>query len=802
MRSTAERRWFLAGLFLTTLAALSLEVLDTRLLSVVNFYHLSFFAVSLAMFGMSAGAVHVYLAGDRLRGDGALHGLARWALVFAASVPLLHLVNLKVPLDAHASLSGVLGSVIPLVALAVPFYLAGIVVSIALTRVPGAIGQAYSVDLLGAALGCLLVPLLLTTLDLTSSVFLVGGLAGAAALAFQRLAKTPAGPERRGARALTVALVLGGLLHAAFPNGQLIPASTTGHIPDREHMWLQSWNSHSYVTVRTPIHQGPPVWGPGRLALPLTVDNAFIHIDAGAGTSATGWDGDLASLEWVGHDITALPYVLRPERRVAIIGVGGGRDVLTALWARSERITGIELNRTIVDLHYDTLADFTRIEQQPSVTLVHDEARSWLTRTDQRFDVIQMSLIDTWAATGAGAFTLSENGLYTVEGWGVFLDALRPGGLVAVSRWFNPGIPTETARLLSLAAGSLVRRGITRPADHIALLHVGNIATAVVSPEPLSAADLARLDEEIAREGYGVIAAPGRPPADPQLAAIVQASSWDELIEASAHDWYDLSPPTDSRPFFFNMLRPTGALKAAGSSEGVISGNVQATTTLLLLGLIAVVLAFFVALGPLARAGLPRMPRRSFVAALAYFAVIGTGFMLIQIGLLQRFSVFLGHPSYSLPVILFTMILFAGIGSSLSDRVGDARLGRAGLAVPAAVALLVGLLALAMAPVLDATLQASLLPRCAVVVALVAPVSLPLGFCFPLGLRLIGRIADDASPWMWGVNGAFSVLASVIAVSVSIWLGIQVNLYLAIGLYLLLALPWAVLWRAGTSTKP
>jgi hypothetical protein len=799
MRTPADRRWFLLGLFLTTFAALSLEVLDTRLLSVVNFYHLSFFAVSLAMFGMSAGAVHVYLAGDRLRGDGALRGLARYALVFTASVPLLHLVNLKVPLDAQASLTGVLHSVIPLVALAVPFYLAGIVVSIALTRIPGAIGQAYSVDLLGAALGCLLVPLLLSILDLTSAVFLVGGLAGLGTLAFQRLASTPAGPERRGARALTAALIAGGLLHAAFPGGQLIPASTTGHIPARENMLLQSWNSHSYVTVRQPVHQAPPVWGPGRLALPITVDNAFIHIDAGAGTSATGWDGDLASLEWVGHDITALPYVLRPGGRAGVIGVGGGRDILTALWARCESITGIELNRTIVDLHYETLHDFTRIAEQPSVRLVHDEARSWLTRTDERFDVIQMSLIDTWAATGAGAFTLSENGLYTVEGWGVFLDALRPGGLVAVSRWFDPGTPTETARLLSLAAGSLLRRGVTRPADHIALLHVGNIATAVVSNEPLSARDLDRLQQEIDREGYGVISAPGRAPVDEQLAAIVAADSWDALIEAGEHDWYDLSPPTDSRPFFFNMLKPAGALRAAGSSQGVISGNVQATTTLLLLGLIAVVMAFGVALGPLARAGLPRMPRGPFVAALAYFAVIGTGFMLLQIGLLQRFSVYLGHPTYSLPVILFTMILFAGIGSSLSDRVGGERLGRAGIAVPLAIAAMIGLLALLMTPVLEGTLQAGMLARCAVVVALVAPVSLPLGFCFPLGLRLIGRIADDASPWMWGVNGAFSVLASVIAVSVSIWLGIQVNLYLAIALYLLLVLPWAILWRAGAA---
>lgn len=307
-------------------------MLDTRLLSVVNFYHLSFFALSLAMFGMSAGAVHVYLAGDRMRGDGAKRALVQWSLIFAASIPLMHLVNLNVPLDARTSVAGVLKSVVPLVALAAPFYLAGVVVSIALTRIPGAIGQAYSVDLLGAALGCLLVPLLLMTLDLTSAVFLVGAIAAGASLAFAKFAGSPrGGPEVKGAKALAVALALGGLLHGALPDGQLIPTSTTGHIPDREHMLYQSWNSHSYVTVWTPVRTKPPVWGPGKRALPIEIDNAFIHIDAGAGTSASRWDGDPASLEWVGHDLTALPYLLRPGGEAGVIGVGGGRDILSAI---------------------------------------------------------------------------------------------------------------------------------------------------------------------------------------------------------------------------------------------------------------------------------------------------------------------------------------------------------------------------------------------------------------------------------------------------------------------------------------
>ncbi len=797
------RRSYLAGLFAVTLAALSLEVLDTRLLSVVNFYHLSFFAVSLAMFGMSAGAVHVYLAGDRLRGDGAKQGLVRWTIAFAAAIPLLHLVNLKVPLDAHASLLGVAKSIVPIVALATPFYLAGVVVSIALTRIPGAIGQAYSVDLIGASLGCLLVPVLLTTLDLTSAVFLVGAIAGSAALMFAKFAGSPRdGPEWKGARALTVALALGGVLHGAFPDGQLIPASTTGHIPDREHMLHQSWNSHSYVTVWTPIRQAPPVWGAGRQALPIEIDNAFIHIDAGAGTSASRWDGDPASLEWVGHDLTVLPYVLRPGGHAGIIGVGGGRDVLSAIWGRSTKITGVELNKSIADLHTGVLRPFTKIADDPRVTIVHDEARSWLTRTDERFDVLQMSLIDTWAATGAGAFTLSENGLYTVDGWGIFLDALKDDGLLAVSRWFNPAIPTETARLLSLAVGSLLDAGVERPADHLALLHVGTIATLVASKTALSAEDLATLDRLQATEGYAALARPGQAPPDERLAAIWASTSWDELGAAAEHPHYDLSAPTDERPDFFNMLKPAGAVRAAGSSEGVISGNVQATTTLLILGAVAIVLAFGVGLGPLARRGLPSMPRGPFLAALGYFAAIGGGFMLLQIGLLQRFSVYLGHPSYSLPIILFTMILAAGIGSHFSDRVGDEGLGRTGRIVPLVIAAFAIAYAGLLPVVLGATIGQGLLVRCLITIALVAPLSVPLGWCFPCGLRLIARIADDAAPWMWGVNGAFSVLGSVVAVTVSMWLGITWNLGFAAAIYLLLAVSWRVLDGAAAQGSP
>src|SRR5262249_8978903 len=152
------------------------------------------------------------------------------------------------------------------------------------------------------------------------------------------------------------------------------------------------------------------------------------------------------SLEWVGFDVTSIPYHLRRGGTVGVIGVGGGRDILAALWARSRAITGIEMNEAFVRLLRGPLRDFSSIAKQPNVKLVHDEARSYLTRSHQRFDVLQMSLVDTWASTGAGAYTLTENGLYTLEGWRVFLDSLAPGGVFSVSRWFSPEKVSETSR--------------------------------------------------------------------------------------------------------------------------------------------------------------------------------------------------------------------------------------------------------------------------------------------------------------------------------------------------------------------
>jgi spermidine synthase len=786
---------FLTGLFLATLATLALEILNTRLLSVVTWYHLSFFAVSTALFGMSAGSLRVYLGGERYAEARAPGELARAATLFALAIPACHAIALAIPVPPELTATSVAALATLTGALAVPFFLSGVVVALALTRIPAPSGRVYAVDLLGAALGSVSVLALLAVADLSSAAIACGALAALAAACFHAFAGTRG---VRAALALALCLAAAAVLNARSPgHGLRVGFYKTGVIP-RSDIRDERWTLHGQVSVRKVERGKPQYWGEGSGADAYRVSLVPLVIDGAAATIVTRWNGNPAELAWVAHDVTSLAFHLRPGGSAAVIGVGGGRDLLTALWAGSRHVTGIEVNGALLDLLQGRFRKFAGLADRPELHLVHDEARSFLTRTGERYDVIQMSLIDTWAATGAGAFTLTENGLYTVEAWKVMLDALTPRGLLAVSRWHVPNSISETSRLLSLASAALLERGVAQPARHLALASAGLVAALITSPEPLDASDLARLRAVSAQLGFQILLAPGQPPTDPLMRRILASRSRAQLERAVADQPYDYTPPTDRRPYFFNLLRPGSFLRGLSLPSGigsVTAGNIQATSTLVVLWILSALLVALVIFGPLLRAGLPRLERRSFANALLYFALIGTGFMLVQIPLVQRFSVYLGHPTYAVSVVLFSMILAAGAGSLVSDRIPVER--RAGwlVAIPLAVAALLAGTALALQAVIDATLQQGLLARCATAVAVVAAPAFLMGTCLPFGLRLVRRLSETALPWMWGVNGATSVLAAVSAVGISMSWGIDANLGLAAACYALLPLSGLALAR-------
>jgi hypothetical protein len=400
-----------------------------------------------------------------------------------------------------------------------------------------------------------------------------------------------------------------------------------------------------------------------------------------------------------------------------------------------------------------------------------------------------MSLIDTWAATGAGAFTLSENGLYTRDGWQVFLRALTPTGVFSVSRWYDPEAASETTRLLSLGVASLMDFGISAPRGHLILVTRERIATLLVSPAAFTQQDGATLARIAEQHGFTIRVSPWADAADDRLRAIANATSPAALDEATRDPYLDFTAPTDRRPFFFNMLKPRGFFEHRGtSSGGVVSGNLRATRTLLALAVVAGGLVLVIIGWPLLTTGRPDVPPKVFWAAFAYFAIIGLAFMLIQIAFLQRFSVYLGHPTYTFSVILFLMILAAGLGSLASESIDTGR-HRGLVRLPIGIAAAVLVETWVLQPVIERTVGWGLPGRSLVVAAFVAPLAFALGCCFPIGLRLVGRHSDRLTAWMWGVNGACGVMASILAVMGSMWLGIHVNFFLAVAMYALLAVP-------------
>lgn len=767
------------------MSTLLVEILSSRLLSVVTWYHVSFFAVSLAMLGMAAGAVSVFVLGDRLIGPAAARALARVTLAFSLSIPLCHVASLVLPMPVFdvATPAALASAVRMVVVLTAPFYLSGVAVALALTRLGRPIGRLYAMDLFGAAAGCLVVIPLLSVTNITAATFATASAAALAAVFFQRFSES--GTWVRPVVMLVVMLAATALTAARL--GGVGVVTGKDEKLSRDDVLDFAWNTYSHVIVQHPKTGYPYYWGPGEGARGSRATTVRMAIDAGAITVMTGWNGDVKALDWVRHDITYLPYSIR-QGDAAVIGVGGGRDVLSAIAAGCRSITGIEMNGVFIDWLEGSLREFSGIADRPEVLLVNDEARSYLARTEQRFDVIQMSLIDTWASTGAGAFALSENGLYTVESWDVFLDALKPGGVLNVSRWFSPTRLSETNRLLALGAAVLLRRGHSPPADHMLLVAIGKIATLLISDETFDEDDLQTVQDVARSEGFQILLGPGQAPASSVFARIAASTSLADLEGVIADPSYDYSPPTDERPYFFNILRPAGFLHVdVKRHPGVVAGNLRATRTLITLVAACVLLVALIVLGPLLFTGRPAGSGLGLGVSFVYFAGIGAGYMLCQFALLQRFVVVLGHPTYSLAVVLFTMILFTGLGSYLSDRIDIGR--RTWLvAIPLLAGGGIGALVLVLPGIVGAAAALPLAARVAVVVTLTAPLATLLGLLFPLGMRAAVAVAPGAGAWMWGINGAFSVLGSVGALAVSMWSGIDTTLTTAALIYALLAL--------------
>jgi len=750
-----------AGVALVSLATLLLELTLTRLFSATMFYHFAFLAISLALFGSGASGVFIYVARPPRDEDGASSLLAVFSALFAATTVVSLLVILAHPLSpARPSLAtlGSLGWIYG--AAALPFFFSGCVITLAISVWAKEISRLYLFDLGGAAVGCLALVPALFLLGAIDAVLLAAVLAALGGLVLT---------GRKWLLGVLAATL--GLL--AFNHATDTIALRQSKGLSEEGIVFSRWNSFSRVTV----------------AETADPDRLLIFIDSDAATVLFRDAGDTNRHPELRDRIESLAYHLGGRDRVLVIGPGGGVDVMIARQHGASDVTAVEVNPLVARDVMSTepfLGYSGHLYEQPGVRLVVDEGRSFLRRSPDTYDLIVASMVDTWAATAAGAFALSENNLYTVEAFSDYLDRLSPEGILSMTRWREEP-PVQLLRLVSLGRAALAARGVTDAGRHFAIVRGPDegmpltTANVLLKKTPFSEEEIDRVHVFARRLGLEILYTPRALPAN-DLTRLITAP--DPARVWGSHP-SDVSPPTDNSPFFFQTARLGQVFQKRWTQGEWRRTNLGTLVLFGLVGLTLLGVALFI-LGPLllVRGRLLGTQRRGRLGFLLYFAALGAGFIVVEVVLVQKSVLFLGHPAYALTVVLFALLVFSGLGSLVSGRVPTSALPRALRAMVVVVVVLIGLAVLALHPLFYGLVHLPAPWRVLITVAVLAPLGLALGMPMPTGIRLLHERAPALIPWAWGVNGAASVLGSVGAIALAMVWGFDHALLVAAALYL------------------
>ena len=664
MNAVADVSWrTFAGVFLICLATIMDEILLTRIFSVTMYYHFAFGAISLVMFGMTVGALHVYQHPDTYSHLNAKQYMARSCLKFAVSAVVSVCIHMLVPF-ASKPVFAMLWILFSYCLLSVPFYFSGICVCLALTQFPRKASSLYAADLIGAASGCVLVIYALKFSDAPTAVMALALLASLAAGAFAIDADMP----RLSRIAMIASVAFAGLvtLNGILVLKQSSPLRVTWAKGRAESRPLyEKWNSFSRITV-----DGDPNVAYGVITEGISTGyprdqkarQLQLAIDGGAATTITHFDGTFDNLKYLNYDVKNIVHQLHSNGSVLVIGAGGGRDILSAISMGQKKIRAVEINQSILHTVNSRFGDFSgHLDRDPRVTFVNDEARSYIARTNERFDVIEASFIDTWASTAAGALSLTENSLYTVEAWKLFLDRLTPNGVLSFSRWYSPGVPGEAYRLTSLATAALRSAGVSAPRSHILMIRnmrrdiegfeLIGAATILISKQPFSDTEIDHFESIAKQMRFDIVLSP-RFARDDTFRALADGDDPAKLLTSLR---LNVSPPGDDSPFFFNMKPIRYLFQRTGQEEsGSLTVQPEEFVVVLFFG-VTFLTAYFI-LMPLAKS-VNREKVRGSAPYWFFFIAIGLGFMLIEVSQMQRLIVFLGHPTYALSVVLFTLLL-------------------------------------------------------------------------------------------------------------------------------------------------
>jgi SAM-dependent methyltransferase len=760
------------GATLLAIAAVSCAILLfeldlIRIFSFTIWHHFTFMVISVALLGF--GLSGVILQVRPALGEPAAPRAAWYALLFGATAVFAVMLLAGLPLDP-TRLPRDPGQIPVLFAyyavLVVPFTFAGLAVATLLKGYAAQATRLYAADLAGAGLGCAALVLLLPPLGAEGVLLLAGAVAALGAWLLRRQA------GGRGAALWLLAVVLPLLalpvasrllVIEAGPGKSLARLRTEPELHPQGRVVSSRWHALGRIDVLE--NTGIVQWTQNPRSPEPSPPQTHLIIDGDAVTALVE-GGDPSRMSFLDYTLPAAGLqAFRPES-VLIIGSGGGVDLLAALRHGARSVDAVEINPVIADLVTGELAERGgRLFERPEVSLHVEEGRSFLRNRRESYDAIVLSLIDTWAATASGAYSLAEGYLYTVEAFEDYLERLEEGGVLIITRWgWDP--PRESLRLCTVAGEALARRGVEDPSAHVMVLGLQNMGSVLVKREPFTREEISRLVRLSGPRGFGFLYGPDIP-GDNAFIRYFRAEDREAFLEGYP---YDIRPVTDDSPFFFQFGRWRD-LESLGRSWDVNPLLLSGRLVLLAVLVQALVLSLALLVAPLLLSRKEAAARPPGTArAVAYFFLIGLAFMLLEIVLMQRFTLFLGSPVYATAVVLAVLLAFAGLGSFLGDRIAPP--GRRPLPLFAGIVGGALLYAWLLPFFFGAFLGAGTGARIALSVLAIAPLGFLLGVPFPAAIeRLESRGAGSLVGWAWAANGCASVLGPVIAVLLAMDVG-------------------------------
>ena len=793
-RDAGDTRRYYFEIFAVSMAGLLIEISYTRIISYKLFYYWVYLVIGLALLGIGSGSVFVTIS-KRLR-HSPTEPIIMWgSLAAALSVGVGYQILARTPIDTLKIWQyGTKASVVNLGALLVisfclfaSFVAIGIIIATLFGRKSERINRLYFADLAGAGLACAIVVTLIATIGPPSVVCLAGVLLAAVGL---RLAW-------KGSKvALIGGSVLALVLFAGVVAPRLLPTLELDGVKEDVAGKANAYSSWS------------PVFRVD--AVQVTDETKLLYHDGLPGSAIYRYDGDPSSLTRFDSDPRSLPFAVVGDSPddVMIIGAAGGNEILTSLYYDTAHVDAIELNPVTYDLLANRFADYAgNIADDPRVNYVNGDGRSFLARSDDEFEIVWFPAPDSYAATNAassGAFVLSESYLYTKEAVADSLDHLEPDGVLAAQfgEFDYENRPNRTTRYVATARQALADRGIQDPSDHIMVATtpaVGfgtQLATILVKEAPFTPDEVTRFVDGLdAIEGAILRYAPGQPVEGEPVSELITAQGG-EVDTFMAGYPYEVDSITDDGPFFWHFTSFKTVL--GDFHHSVVADDLEVgigERVLILLLLVATLFAAVFLLLPFVaiRKIFVALPRKGRSAL--YFASLGFGFIFFEVTLIQRLTLFLGYPTYSLTVTLASILLFTGVGALLSGRYRD-RPHRVIPVLLGAVVALTLFYAFALPVFTEALLTAPLFVRIATAFVVLAPLGICLGAFMPLGLGAVADMTDHPSEyvaWGWAVNGFASVVGSVLTTMLAMTFGFQVVLFVALAVYIVaLAALWGL----------